>query len=138
MLYVLQFRFAAFILLTGIFSAFFHATLWLVGQRLDEIFENAILIAMFHSIGIPSSSGSGSGTATGVSFSTASRATMGVHFVACALGIVFVTFFLFTEIHLIGMASVSVTVTMVVVVGKAAGLAHDNYSTDSLSFLWFW
>ena len=32
--------FSVFILLTGAFSALFHATLWMLGQKLDEIFES--------------------------------------------------------------------------------------------------
>lgn len=35
------------ILITGLFSAMFHATLWFEFQRLDEVFENGILVFMF-------------------------------------------------------------------------------------------
>lgn len=71
------------IVLTGLFSGMFHATLWYWMQRLDEIFENAILITMIHSDKKDS-----------VSISC-------LHFIGCSLGIVFVSQFLFCEIHLV-------------------------------------
>jgi len=36
------------IVLTGVFSAAFHATLWWWFWKLDEVFENGILIALIH------------------------------------------------------------------------------------------
>ena len=84
----LPIQFAAcgtFIILTGIFSALFHATLQLLMQRLDEIFENGILIAMLHSD----------------RGQHAILATM-LHFFLCAGLILAVRQFLFCELHLMG------------------------------------
>jgi dihydroceramidase len=81
----------AFIVLTGVFSAAFHASLWLSMQRLDEIFENGILIAMLYS-------DRGSGKEGGLS---AVAATV-LHFIVCAALILSVGQFLFCELHLVG------------------------------------
>ena len=40
--------FAVLVALTGLTSALFHATLWWSGQKLDEFFENAAVIALLH------------------------------------------------------------------------------------------
>ena len=70
-------------ILTGVFSGIFHATLQFQYQRLDEIFENGILIFMLHSKRPP---------------------IIGVlHFILASIGIVFITSYLFCEIHLITM-----------------------------------
>ena len=82
--------FSVFILLTGAFSALFHATLWMLGQKLDEIFENATLISMYHAI------------ATGNT--DTSDTFVAAHILCCVLGILFVAGFLFCEVHLICMA----------------------------------
>jgi len=71
------------IILTGVFSGLFHATLWYWMQRLDEIFENAILITMIHSD-------------RPHAFSVSS-----FHFIGSTLGIVYISQFLFCEIHLV-------------------------------------
>ena len=73
------------IVFTGIFSALFHATLQLFMQRLDEIFENGILIAMLHSD----------------RGQHAMLATM-LHFFLCAGLILAIRQFLFCELHLVG------------------------------------
>ena len=78
---------AACIVLTGVFSAAFHATLRLTMQRLDECFENGILIFMLHSdrrVG---------GGAFAVSLA---------HMAACTAGILGLSgTFLFCELHLV-------------------------------------
>jgi hypothetical protein len=40
--------FSVMLLLTGLTSMLFHASLWWLGQKLDEAFENATLIAVLH------------------------------------------------------------------------------------------
>lgn len=70
-------------ILTGIFSGIFHATLWYWMQRLDEIFENLILITMIHS------------DVEGAFHKIV------IHFILCSIGICFVNQFLFCEIHLV-------------------------------------
>ena len=85
---------ACFILLTGITSGLFHATLHLEHQRLDEIFENASMISIFHTLSSLSI------------YSTTTSIELYVvwHFFLCTLGIVFCGYFLFCEIHLIGIS----------------------------------
>lgn len=76
---------AACIVLTGIFSAAFHATLRLAMQRLDECFENGILIFMLHS-----------------DRRSGAFAVSLAHAVACAAGILGLSgTFLFCELHLV-------------------------------------
>jgi len=78
-------RFAALgwaIILTGIFSAGFHATLLWTQQKLDESAENLVLVILFHS----------------------DRATQSLaiaHGAVAALGIFTIAAFLFCELHLI-------------------------------------
>jgi dihydroceramidase len=74
--------------LTGVASAFFHATLLLSGQRADELFENFTLVFLLH----------GSEPADSSSY-VLLRA--GLHAAVALVGILFVTAFLFTELHLI-------------------------------------
>jgi hypothetical protein len=76
---------AACIVLTALASAVFHATLLLRWQRVDETFENMILIFMLRG-------------------SDASLWPALLHAAAATAGIVFVSFFLFCELHLVGMA----------------------------------
>ena len=78
---------ACFILLTGITSGLFHATLHLEHQRLDEIFENASMISIFHTL----SSLSIYNTTTSIELYVA------WHFFLCTIGIVFVRTFCFAK-----------------------------------------
>ena len=70
--------------LTGLASAAFHATLTLEGQRVDELFETLSLVALLHGA------------------QASARAL--VHAAAAAAGVLFVSAFLFTEVHLISVA----------------------------------
>ena len=70
--------------LTGLASAAFHATLTLEGQRVDELFETLSLVALLHGA------------------QASARAL--VHAAAAAAGVLFVSAFLFTEVHLIAVA----------------------------------
>ena len=70
--------------LTG--SAFFHGTLWLLAQRLDEFFENAALVSLLHSVWPNPDT------------------VIACHTVLFLLGLSTITAFLFCEIHLIGTA----------------------------------
>jgi dihydroceramidase len=74
---------AVCIILTGIFSGVFHATLLLEWQKADEIFENGILIFLLYE-----------------SFHLSFKYAM-LHFIIVAYGILFITSFLFCELHLI-------------------------------------
>ena len=85
---------ACFILLTGITSGMFHATLHLKHQRLDEIFENASMISIFHTLSSLSI----------YSTTTSTELYVVWHFFLCTMGIVFCAYFLFCEIHLIGIS----------------------------------
>ena len=76
--------------LTGAASALFHATLWLGGQRADEVAENLTLVALLHAA---FEAGGGAEAAIGA------RAL--VHGAVAAAGILLVSAFLFTELHLI-------------------------------------
>ena len=76
---------AAFILLTAVASALFHATLLLRWQRVDETFENMILIFMLR----------GSDSSVRPALLHAAAATAGIVFASCIL---------FCEVHLVGMA----------------------------------
>ena len=70
-------------ILTGVFSAFFHATLLLEWQKADEVFENGILIFVLYE-----------------SFHLTFKHAL-VHFIVAACGILFIKSFLFCEVHLI-------------------------------------
>lgn len=70
----------------GLTSGLFHATLWWTGQKLDEAFENIAMILLYHS------------EAKTQTFAT-------LHCVLCVLGVFFLSFLLFVEIHIIGVAS---------------------------------
>lgn len=76
---------AACIVLTALASAMFHATLLLRWQRVDETFENMILVFMLRG-------------------SDASLWPALLHAAAATAGIVFASAFLFCELHLVGMA----------------------------------
>jgi hypothetical protein len=86
-----------FFLFTGVTSALFHATLHITNQRLDEIFENASMISIYHTL----SSLSIYTTTTSIDLYILS------HVFCCCIGILFVTYFLFCEIHLIGISIIS-------------------------------
>ena len=73
--------------LTGLASAAFHATLALAGQRVDELFETLTLVALLH----------------GASASARALA----HAAAAAAGVLLVSAFLFTELHLISVAALT-------------------------------
>eukprot|EP01006_Ploeotia_vitrea_P055560 TRINITY_DN68010_c4_g1_i1.p1 TRINITY_DN68010_c4_g1~~TRINITY_DN68010_c4_g1_i1.p1 ORF type:complete len:247 (-),score=8.09 TRINITY_DN68010_c4_g1_i1:118-858(-) len=74
-------------ILTGIFSAYFHATLWWSGQRLDEIFETSLLISLYHSLGL-----------------NPKFIQVFLHTVPVAVCIVVLSAWLFCELHLGGLA----------------------------------
>ena len=76
---------ASCVVLTALASAMFHATLLLRWQRLDETFENMILVFMLRG-------------------SEASLWPALLHAAAATAGIIFFSFFLFCELHLVGMA----------------------------------
>ena len=76
---------AACIVLTALASAMFHATLLLRWQRVDETFENMILVFMLRG-------------------GDASLWPALLHAAAATAGIVFASAFLFCELHLVGMA----------------------------------
>lgn len=84
-------------MLTGLASCFFHATLTLAGQRADEVFENLALVALLHGAS-PSSSSSSAQEVPGRALA---------HGAAAAAGILLVSAFLFTELHLIGTAALT-------------------------------
>lgn len=71
--------------LTGLASAAFHAQLTLAGQRTDELFETLTLVALLH----------------GAQASARALA----HAAVAAAGVLFVSAFLFTELHLIAVAA---------------------------------
>lgn len=99
------------IMLTGICSAWFHATLSYNAQKWDETFENIILIFLFYS-------------------DSPNQVTPVIHAAFSALGIFTVTMFLFCEIHLISMVIITLRkvnkeVTEVdCMTNAAAGLSH--------------
>lgn len=76
---------AALVACTGLASAYYHASLHLVGQRADEVFENAALAALLHIGGHPPTP----------------AWAVGVHVTLAAAGVLLVSAFLFTELHLI-------------------------------------
>jgi dihydroceramidase len=86
---------AVCVVLTGLASGAFHATLMLEWQRADEIFENGILIALLHRPRIYSASGRRTSTFWPV------LGPAVVHFALAAVGIMTITAFLFCELHLI-------------------------------------
>ena len=69
--------FCCSILLTGIFSCYFHATLYWLGQKLDEVFETWALIGLLH---LAHAKGDGSGART-------ETALMAAHSAIAAFGI---------------------------------------------------
>ncbi len=74
--------------LTGLASAYFHATLSLAGQRADETLETLTLVSLLHGA-----------LAAG---STPARAL--AHAALAAAGVLFVSAFLFAELHLVTVA----------------------------------
>ena len=77
------------IIFTAAASAMFHATLHLSWQRADETFENMILVFMLR----------GNDSSLWPALLHAAAATAGILFVSC---------FLFCELHLIGMAAANI------------------------------
>lgn len=83
--YSLKLRFwwmALAILLTGIWSAMYHGTLWWISLKLDEVCENLACISMLHA-------------------EDKTMLVTIVHSIIASFGILFITAFLFTEIHFI-------------------------------------
>ena len=78
---------------TGLASAAFHACLQLWAQRADELAENLTLVLLLH----------GSAGDTGAS----PPALLGLHLSAVTVGVLLVSAFLFSEVHLIGSALIS-------------------------------
>ena len=74
--------------LTGLASAGFHATLTLAGQRADEVFETLSLVALLHGLS-----------------ASAPRAL--AHAAGATAGVLLVSAFLFTELHLITVATLT-------------------------------
>ena len=99
-------------ILTGIFSGMFHMSLKYHWQRLDEVFENGILIYMLHWSTSPPPSALLRGT---------------LHFLVASLLILTVHSFLFCEIHLVS--------TAVLVVLRFRALAVVSSSSSSSSAL---
>jgi len=95
------------LLLLGITSGLFHASLLWINQKLDESFENISLILLFHS----------------------NRASQNIalgHGAVVAVGVFTITSFLFCEIHLIAIILLTVSKmnsiikgTQVITQGKA-------------------
>eukprot|EP00924_Labyrinthula_sp_SR-Ha-C_P004423 snap_masked-scaffold_89-processed-gene-0.19-mRNA-1 protein AED:1.00 eAED:1.00 QI:0/-1/0/0/-1/1/1/0/252 len=75
--------------LLGLLSGAFHATLWWSTQKADEVIENWLLALLYHS-------------------EEKSPATAIVHCILCTLGILFLTFFLFCEVHLVSLSILAI------------------------------
>jgi dihydroceramidase len=86
------------VVMTGLASAAFHATLWRGAQRADEACENTIVAILWHAAE-RDEVGGGAGRGLAVDL----RCLM--HALAASLGVFCVTAFLFAEVHLIGMAT---------------------------------
>lgn len=95
----------------GVASAVFHATLSLPWQRADEVAENVGVTALLHSA---LRAGAGSSSAR----RTAGDVSFTLHALVAAAGVVGVSFFLFAELHLVG---VSIAATRA---SNAAAPAH--------------
>ncbi len=76
------------VVMTGVTSAWFHATLYWIGQKSDEFFENSILVVMWHSNG-------------GFGERPAGVGVIVLHLLVLAVGLLYVTSILVCEIHLI-------------------------------------
>uniref|UniRef100_A0A6S8DIS1 Alkaline ceramidase n=1 Tax=Aplanochytrium stocchinoi TaxID=215587 RepID=A0A6S8DIS1_9STRA len=74
----------------GLTSGFFHASLLWTGQKLDESFENVLLVILYHS-------------------DSMDQRIASLHSIIVTLGIFLITAFLFCEIHLIVIAILTLT-----------------------------
>ena len=86
--------YAAFLAMTGITSALFHATLWWWGQKLDETFENAALVVLYHVVATASRQDGGHDR-------DALLTRIGLHCVLMTVLIIGVPV-AFAELHLVG------------------------------------
>ena len=77
------------LILLGLASAIFHATLTLPWQRADEAMENAALAALFH------------GTVTSTNISRYNHFYFIVHLLSAMIGVVVFSSLLFAEIHVV-------------------------------------
>ena len=87
----LPFRFtllATAVLLTGLFSAVYHATLTWAGLKLDELSENLVFITLIHM--------------------HRPLVVTAVHAVVAAVGVLFVHVLLFCELHIVGVSVVTI------------------------------
>lgn len=89
--------FAFFVFMTGTTSALFHATLWWWGQKLDEGFENAALVALYHVAAYSASRSSSSRS----SHDRCVLRRIFVH-VTMAFGLIIAIPIAFAELHLVG------------------------------------
>ena len=91
--------FAFFVFMTGATSALYHATLWWWGQKLDEGFENASLVALYHVAAYSASSSSSSSSRSSHDRVVSRR--IFVH-VTMAFGLIIAIPIAFAELHLVG------------------------------------
>ena len=120
------------IILTGVFSAWFHATLTWRSQKADEAAENAALVLLMRA---SQGAGTGTGTGTGTGAGTGTHGGVGgggelargggpwllasvAHVAAATAAIFSISSFLFCELHLISM--------VVALLRQVGRITHDH------------